>query len=149
MISSSMDLQLEGSPAVVAANDKFTATMTNDVRWRPGPAPDLLELGSDTSIQVQCSFVPLLLLFEQKIRSNGSLQCCAALPTVVKCQQVALEVPSWFKMVPVSAIERTGCSVMQRVLDRMVPRFLKQLQADYDLWAAGDGSRKAIGTGQL
>ena len=68
---------------------------------------------------------------------------------MVKCQQVALEVPSWFKMVPVSAIERTGCSVMQRVLDRMVPRFLKQLQADYDLWAAGDGSRKAIGTGQL
>ncbi|KAK9909070.1 hypothetical protein WJX75_006729 [Coccomyxa subellipsoidea] len=80
-----LSTKLEGSPAVVAANDKFTATMTNDVRWRPGPAPDLLELGSDTSIQV------------------------------------ALEVPSWFKMVP----------------------------ADYDLWAAGDGSRKAIGTGQL
>lgn len=47
-----MFLQLDGSPAVVAANDKFTATMTNDVRWSSGPAPDLLELGSDTSIQV-------------------------------------------------------------------------------------------------
>lgn len=52
-------------------------------------------------------------------------------------------------MVPVSAIERTGCSVMQRVLDRMVPKFLKQLQADYELWASGDGSRKPIGDGQL
>lgn len=40
---------------MVAANDRFTATMTNDVRWNTGPAPDLLELGSDTSIQVRCS----------------------------------------------------------------------------------------------
>ncbi|CAL8460877.1 g408 [Coccomyxa elongata] len=108
-----LSTKLEGSPAVVAANDRFTATMTNDVRWNTGPAPDLLELGSDTSIQV------------------------------------ALEVPGWFQMVPVSAIERTGCSVMQRVLNKMVPKFLKQLQADYELWASGDGSRKPIGDGQL
>lgn len=52
-------------------------------------------------------------------------------------------------MVPVNVIESAGCGVMQRVLDRMVPRFLKQLQADYDLWASGDESRKPIGTGQL
>lgn len=47
-------LQLEGSRAVVAANDKFTATMSNDVRWGSGPAPDLLELRSDTTIQAGC-----------------------------------------------------------------------------------------------
>jgi hypothetical protein len=63
--------------------------------------------------------------------------------------QVALEIPGWFSMVPVSAVERVGCGVMQRVLNSMVPRFLKQLQADYELWASGDESRKPIGTGQL
>ena len=39
--------------------------------------------------------------------------------------------------------------VMQRVLNTMVPRFLAQLRADYELWAAGDQSRKPVGTGQL
>lgn len=52
--------------------------------------------------------------------------------------------PSWFRVVPLGALERTGCSVMQRVLDRMVPRFLRQLEADYALWASGDESRKPI-----
>ncbi len=75
-------------------------------------------------------------------------QCSDPL-SLLACQQVALEVPGWFQMVPVSAIERTGCSVMQRVLNKMVPKFLKQLQADYGLWASGDGSRKPIGDGQL
>ena len=64
-------------------------------------------------------------------------------------EQVALEVPGWMRMVPLGAIERTGSGVMQRVLDSMVPRFLRQLAADYALWAAGDDSRKPIGTGQL
>ena len=63
--------------------------------------------------------------------------------------QVALEVPGWMRMVPLRAIEGTGSGVMQRVLDSMVPRFLRQLAADYALWAAGDDSRKPIGTGQL
>jgi hypothetical protein len=44
-------MQLEGSPAVQAANDKFQATMVNDVRWGKSATPDLLELNSDTSIQ--------------------------------------------------------------------------------------------------
>ena len=39
--------------------------------------------------------------------------------------------------------------VLQQVLNRMVPRFLAQLEADYQLWAAGDHSRKPIGNGQL
>ena len=63
--------------------------------------------------------------------------------------QVALEVPGWFRVIPVEAIERTGSSVMQRILNRMVPRFLKQLQADYELWASGDDSRKPIAAGEL
>lgn len=50
--------------------------------------------------------------------------------------QVILEVPSWF-FLPTSSLETTGNVVMSRVLESAVPRFLKQLTADYDLWAAG------------
>ena len=52
------------------------------------------------------------------------------------------------RAIPVGAIERTGSSVMQRVLNRMLPRFLAQLEADYELWASG-APRKPVGTGQL
>ena len=44
-------VQLRGSPAVEAANERFTATMTNEVRWGSQPASELLELRSTTSIQ--------------------------------------------------------------------------------------------------
>lgn len=54
--------------------------------------------------------------------------------------QVTLEVPAWF-VVPTAMIEKTGCAVMERVLETAVPRFLEQLKADYGLWAAGDESR--------
>ena len=60
-----------------------------------------------------------------------------------------LEIPGWMRAIPVSAIERTGSSVMQRVLNKMLPRFLQQLKADYELWASGDQSRNPIGDGKL
>lgn len=57
--------------------------------------------------------------------------------------QVTLQVPGWF-VVPTAAIEKTGCAVMRKVLDQAVPRFLEQLRADYELWAAGSDERKPI-----
>ena len=63
--------------------------------------------------------------------------------------QVTLEVPRWARVMPTSAIESTGSRVMQTVLNSAVPKFLKQLQKDYELWAGGDESRKPIGTGQM
>lgn len=108
-----VDLQLQGSKAIVAANDRFDATMTNIVTWEGDEAQELKQLCSSTSIQV------------------------------------ALEVPRWARMMPTSAIESTGSRVMQTVLNNTVPKFLKQLQKDYELWAAGDESRKPIGTGEL
>lgn len=63
--------------------------------------------------------------------------------------QVKLEVPAWARLMPTAAIASTGSRVMQTVLNSTVPKFLKQLQKDYELWAAGDESRKPIGTGQL
>ena len=108
-----VDLQLQGSKAIVAANDRFDATMTNIVTWEGDEAQELKQLCSSTSIQV------------------------------------ALEVPRWARMMPTSAIESTGSRVMQTVLNNTVPKFLKQLQKDYELWAAGDESRNPIGTGEL
>ncbi len=50
--------QLQGSPAVEAANNRFSATMTNDVRWSDAaplasaPGVQRKQLRSDTEIQV-------------------------------------------------------------------------------------------------
>ena len=106
-------LPLLGSKAIVAANDRFDATMTNIVTWEGGEAENCKHLCSSTSIKV------------------------------------ALEVPRWARVMPTSAIESTGSRVMQTVLNSTVPKFLKQLQRDYELWAAGDESRKPIVTGEL
>lgn len=53
-----MASQLQGSPAVEAANDRFSATMTNVVRWGDAVTPTAAsatprrQLRSDTEIQV-------------------------------------------------------------------------------------------------
>ena len=106
-------VQLQGSKAVVAANDRFDATMTNTVTWEGEEQSESKYLCSETSIQV------------------------------------CLKVPRWARLMPTSAIQSTGSKVMQTVLNTAVPKFLKQLQKDYELWAAGDDSRKPIGTGEL
>lgn len=142
-----MMLQLMGSPAVEAANDRFSATMTNEVRWGTAAKSGLLELRSDTAIQASLHGPFLLQWQRPKDMASDVMHFVSNGPCA--CVQVALQVPSWFRVIPIGAIESTGCSVMQRVLDRMVPRFLKQLQADYELWAAGDESRKPIGAGEL
>lgn len=93
------------------ANNRFKATMTNVVRWREPPA-GAAQGGSAQSMPVK------------EICSDTSIQ-------------VVLEVPRWF-IVPVGAIEKTGCKVMETVLGTAVPRFLQQLATDYRLWAEGD-----------
>jgi hypothetical protein len=85
----------------------------------------------------------------QAVHLHASHRCCQLSQVCPVCAQVALEVPGWMRMVPLGTVERTGSAVMQRVLDSMVPRFLRQLAGDYALWAAGDESRKPIGTGRL
>ncbi len=56
---------------------------------------------------------------------------------------------SWLHYMTQQMRSQSSVQVMQKVLNTMVPRFLAQLAADYDLWAAGDESRKPIGTGRL
>lgn len=57
---------------------------------------------------------------------------------------VTLDVPKWF-LVPNRAIENSGSAVLKRLLKLAVPRFLAQLDADYQMWADGDESRKPVG----
>uniref|UniRef100_A0A7S3VNW9 Coenzyme Q-binding protein COQ10 START domain-containing protein n=1 Tax=Dunaliella tertiolecta TaxID=3047 RepID=A0A7S3VNW9_DUNTE len=59
--------------------------------------------------------------------------------------EVELEVPGWCSFIPNSQIEGVGSSVLQNVLNLSVPRFLAQLEKDYELWSSGDTSRKPVG----
>eukprot|EP00877_Chromochloris_zofingiensis_P014205 jgi/Chrzof1/9038/Cz03g33250.t1 len=47
-----LSCQLQGSKSIEDVNDKFTAQMTNVVRWQPTDDPQLKQIGSDTSIEV-------------------------------------------------------------------------------------------------
>ena len=59
-----------------------------------------------------------------------------------------MRVPGWF-LIPVSTVSSTGSAVLQQVLNAAVPRFLRELERDYQRWSAGDNSRKPMGTGKL
>jgi hypothetical protein len=98
---------------VEEVNDKFSATMTNMVRWEASEEPHTKLITSTTSIEV------------------------------------VVQVPGWVSFLPVGGIEAAGRQVMQGTLNAMVPRFLAQLQKDYELWASGDSSRQPIGDGEL
>eukprot|EP00897_Mesotaenium_endlicherianum_P007755 jgi/Mesen1/7007/ME000365S06139 len=63
--------------------------------------------------------------------------------------EVTLDIPLAFRMISVEAIEATGNKVLSQLLRVMLPRFLEQLQKDYQAWASGDETRKPLGTGEL
>eukprot|EP00878_Enallax_costatus_P004107 GHUV01004335.1.p1 GENE.GHUV01004335.1~~GHUV01004335.1.p1 ORF type:complete len:254 (+),score=29.94 GHUV01004335.1:376-1137(+) len=108
-----LSAKLQGSRMVEEVNNKFTAQMTNVVRWSPTEDPSVKQISSDTSIEV------------------------------------AVQVPGWAGVLPTPSMEAAGSRVMQTTLNLMVPRFLEQLTKDYQLWAAGDESRKPVGDGAL
>lgn len=63
--------------------------------------------------------------------------------------EVAIDIPFPFQALPVEAIESSGRQVLEQLLRVMLPRFLKQLDKDYQAWASGDSSRKPLGTGKI
>ncbi len=74
-------LQLQGSPAVEAANDRFSATMTNVVRWGDAAAPAAAprrQLRSDTEIQARAVFINSCVGGHRRLSCNMSR--CAATP---------------------------------------------------------------------
>ena len=58
--------------------------------------------------------------------------------------EVRLVVPRW-SPIPTQVVNSTGSFVLQKTLDVVVPRFLKQLSRDYAIWSAGDDSRQPVG----
>ena len=116
---------LEGSKAAVAASDAFEVTMANAVRWMTTEEKKKAKLVSLTSSSSEDDDDDDNLLH---LTSDTSIE-------------LRIEVPGWFRLVPLSAVERVGSKVMQRVLDVAVPRFLDQLARDYALWAEGEGKR--------
>lgn len=144
--------ELQGSNAVRAVNDKFTATMTNEVRWRDASATAQDDVAQSDVRQGTSGAAPADSHADSPAdpsASDSSTEQPLRQITSLTEIQVTLEIPNWLKFLSVDYISRSGSKVMQQVLNRMVPRFLAQLEADYQLWAAGDESRKPIGDGQL
>ena len=113
---------LRGSPLVERADDLFEIDSVNRVGWR-------YLYGED----------------EETDDVLDARACEIASETNVN---VYLLVPSWFPFT-VRATERTGNFVVRQVVKQVVPRFLKQLKNDYDVWATGDDCRDATCAGNL
>jgi len=124
--------RLEGSRAAVAASDAFEVTMANAVRWTTGEEKreEMMAAGEGAGAG----------------RGGGKSGEEAASLHLTSATEIELriEVPTWFRLVPLSAVERAGSHVMQRMLDVAVPRFLDQLARDYGLWAQSGGGERLL-----
>jgi len=69
------------------------------------------------------------------------------LPTLsVECQlEVSALVPREGRWLPKRLVSKSGSIVMQQMLNILVPRFVKQLAKDYEVWTTGDDSRAPVG----
>lgn len=117
--------RLEGSKAAVAASDAFEVTMANAVRWMTSEEKreKMMERGGGGKS-------------DDGATADGKKGLHLTSDTSI---ELRIEVPAWFRLVPLPAVERVGSRVMQRVLDVAVPRFLDQLARDYNLWSESGG----------
>lgn len=133
--------RLEGSKAAVAASDAFEVTMANAVRWMTTEEKrerlSLLSPSSSSSEDADDDIGVGVGVGADGATNNADLLHLTSDTSI----ELRIEVPAWFRLVPLSAVERVGSRVMQRVLDVAVPRFLDQLARDYALWAEGAGQR--------
>ncbi|KAJ4979306.1 hypothetical protein NE237_010086 [Protea cynaroides] len=109
-----LSCKLEGSPIVVAQNEKFDASMVNRISY-------------------------------SSERQNSSVQLLTS-DTVI---EVTIDIPFAIQAIPVEVIKSTGTQVLQQILRIMLPRFMAQLEKDYQAWASGDISRQPLGTGEI
>ena len=122
--------RLEGSRAAVAASDAFEVTMANAVRWMTSEEKrEKMEGGGGGGAA----------------GAGGASANAAGLHLTSDTSiELRIEVPAWFRLVPLPAVERVGSRVMQRVLDVAVPRFLDQLARDYLLWSESGGGERLL-----
>ena len=93
-----MVVQLEGSSLVESINNKFSATMTNAVRWRDaaGGGAGNKQISSDTSIRVTLE-VPTWLGFVSlgAVEATGSKVSAAARQPLLASLSLGLMVRAW------------------------------------------------------
>jgi len=133
---------------------KITPTVTAKVDVRPngvGPMISVEEatisgskIVEDANEQFQLSSVNDVSWFDSATEECPNQKTIQS-ETMVS---VYLIVPGWFPFT-VKSTERTGRFVVNQVVGQVVPRFLKQLKADYEVWSLGDDSRKAVCEGGL
>ena len=133
---------------------KITPTVTAKVDVRPngvGPMISVEEatisgskIVEDANEQFQLSSVNDVSWFDSATEEFPNQKTIQSDTTV----SVYLIVPRWFPFT-VKSTERTGRFVVNQVVGQVVPRFLKQLKADYEVWSLGDDSRKAVCEGGL
>jgi len=133
---------------------KITPTVTAKVDVRPNGAGPMISVeeatisGSkiveDANEQFQLSSVNDVSWFDSATEEFPNQKTIQSDTTV----SVYLIVPRWFPFT-VKSTERTGWFVVNQVVGQVVPRFLKQLKADYEVWSLGDDSRKAVCEGGL
>ncbi|PKU74946.1 hypothetical protein MA16_Dca021185 [Dendrobium catenatum] len=131
--------QLEGSPLVEAQNDKFSGNSSRMIvalHSFPGTKPSR-QLRPYSSMVNKISY-------DTTLRDSQMQQLTT--DTII---EVTVEIPFLFRGIPTNAIESTGTQVLEQLLGIMLPRFLNQLVKDYQAWASGDNSRKAVGTGEI
>ncbi|KAJ8433320.1 hypothetical protein Cgig2_012888 [Carnegiea gigantea] len=106
-----LSCKLEGSPLVVAQNDKFDVILLCSFRsaltlvWYGNAAYMVNRISCDTQ------------------QSNSTVQLLTS-DTVI---EVSIEVPFPFRAIPVEAIESTGTRVLEQILAIMLPRFMAQV----------------------
>jgi hypothetical protein len=91
-------VQLRGSKAVEAANERFDATMSNVVRWQEAPGGGGgLQIVSETFIQVQLVVPGWFVLPTASIERTGSAVMERVLQTAVPrfLQQLAADYAAW------------------------------------------------------
>ncbi|KAG5533112.1 hypothetical protein RHGRI_027368 [Rhododendron griersonianum] len=172
MLTFSFDLwQLEGSPIVVAQNEKFdgkgfseyhlfAAKLCNHfgilcrrskvLHWESGMV--------NTSMLVETSDKSALTLIwyghaasmvnrvSCNIKESNLSVAELTSDTVI---EVSIDIPFAFLPIPVQAIESTGTQILEQILRITLPRFMAQLVKDYQAWASGDTSRQPLGTGDI
>ncbi|KAF7132144.1 hypothetical protein RHSIM_Rhsim09G0145300 [Rhododendron simsii] len=164
-----LSCKLEGSPVVVAQNEKFDGhagklEFSGDVllsftafpRLEAGSVPP--ELGNLTNLEILwMSGSALTLIWYGHAASMVNRVSCnikesnlsVAELTSDTVIEVSIDIPFAFRPIPVQAIESTGTQILEQILRITLPRFMAQLVKDYQAWASGDTSRQPLGTGEI
>ncbi|KAJ6909246.1 hypothetical protein NC652_020280 [Populus alba x Populus x berolinensis] len=115
-----LSCKLEGSPIVVAQNEKNALTLI----WCGNAAYMVNQISCDSN------------------QSNSTIQQLTSDAVI----EVSIDIPFAFRAIPAEAIESTGAQILQQILGQILPRFMAQLVKDYHAWASGDASRQPLGT---